>query len=100
MSMIVLIKFIIENMKTNIKNLLKIENSKLVKYDGINIVTVYKSGVREIYYRFLDRKTKDATICDDDNIYIDIYPCDTIEEILEQIYYITGVKIKLKNERV
>jgi arginine repressor len=93
-------------MKTNIKNLLKIENSFLVKHSdlGINIVTVYKSGVREIYYRFIDRKTKktkDATICDNDEIYIDIHPCETIEDVLEQIYYLTGVRIKLKeNETI
>jgi hypothetical protein len=83
-------------MKTTIENLLKIENSKISEFDNYTLISIFDDGLRKIYYRFFDHIEPDAFIDDEDtNILTDIHFFENIEDVINQVYYITGEKIKI-----
>ena len=87
-------------MKTTVENLLKIEGSELHESEKVSLVFVYGSAITEIriYYKFFKNPiySPEAYLRFYDDDVIPLHFFDDVEEVLNQIYYITGYKLSLK----
>jgi hypothetical protein len=90
-------------MKTTKENLLLIEDSKLDEKNS-NTNTTYviiydDNSHRKIIYSFHKNAKYEtyAFIDDNEDSLIDIHFFNEIEDVLHQLFYITGKKIKIKN---
>ena len=89
-------------MKTTVENLLKIEGSELHTQGIVSLIFVYNDEITKIYYKFYEdaKYQSNAWVRTDMNSVIEIHFFDTIEEVINQIFYITGKRIGVNGSTI
>jgi hypothetical protein len=88
-------------MKTTVENLLLIEGTEIIEYPKHSLVIIYKDDIIQIFYRFYKNTKYSTDVFIEDvgtgNI-IDLQYFDDVKNVINQVYYITGKKIKIKKK--
>ena len=87
-------------MKTTVENLLKIKGSELQTSEKIDLVFIYKNDKNhiKIYYKFYKnfKLEPDAWVRENDDHVVEIHFFEEIEDVMDQVYYITGENIQIE----